>query len=54
LQRHSLFFDGASKGNPRAAGGGGVLLDLKEIKVFSYSLGINEHTNNIVEVLALW
>jgi ribonuclease HI len=54
LQRHSLFFDGASKGNPGAAGGGGVLLDPEEIKVFSYSWGIDEDTNNIAEALALW
>jgi ribonuclease HI len=54
LQRHNLFFDGASKGNPSAKGGGGVLIDPEEIKVLLYSWGINEDTNNIVEALALW
>ena len=28
LEEHCLFFDGASKGNPGASGGGGVILDL--------------------------
>jgi ribonuclease HI len=54
LQRHSLFFDGASKGNPDEASGGGVLIDPKEIKVLSYSWGIDKDTNNIAEALALW
>jgi hypothetical protein len=54
LQRHSLFFDGASKGNPGEAGGGGVIIDPEEIKVLSYSWGIDKDTNNIAEALALW
>jgi len=54
LQRHTLFFDGASKENPGEAGGGGVIIDLEEIKVLSYSWGIGKDTNNIVEALALW
>jgi ribonuclease HI len=54
LQRHSLFFDEASKGNPGEAGGGGVIIDREEIKVLSYSWGIDKNTNNIVEALALW
>jgi hypothetical protein len=53
LQRHSLFFDGASKGNPDEASGGGVIIDPKEIKVISYSWGIDKDTNNIVESLDL-
>jgi ribonuclease HI len=54
LQRHNLFFDRASKGNLSATGGGGVLIDLEEIKVLSYSWGIVKDTNNIVEALTLW
>jgi hypothetical protein len=53
LQRHSLFFDRASKGNPGEAGGGGVIIDPEEIKVLSYSWGIGKDTNNIAEDLAL-
>jgi ribonuclease HI len=54
LQRHSLFFDRASKGNHGEAGGGGVIIDPEEIKVLLYSWGIDKDTNNIVEALALW
>jgi len=54
LQRHGLFFDGASKGNPGEVGGGGVIIDLEEINVLSYSWGIDKDTNNIVVALALW
>jgi hypothetical protein len=54
LQRHSLFFDGASKGNPIEAGEGGVIIDHAEIKVLSYSWGISKDTNNIAEALSLW
>jgi ribonuclease HI len=54
LQRHSLFFDRASKGNPGEVGGGGVIIDPEEIKVLSYSWGIDKDTNNIAEALALW
>jgi len=54
LQKHSLFFDGASKGNTGATGGGGVLIDPEERKILSYSWGIGKDTNNIAEVLALW
>jgi ribonuclease HI len=54
LQRHSIFFDGASKGNPGEADGGGVIIDPEEIKVLSYSWGIDKDINNIVEALALW
>ena len=53
LQRHSLFFDEASKGNPSEAGKGGVIIDPEEIKVLSYSRGIDKDTNNIAEPLAL-
>jgi ribonuclease HI len=54
LHHHALFFDRASKGNPGAAGGGGVLLSPDETTEFTLSWGIGEDTNNIVEALALW
>jgi ribonuclease HI len=54
LQRNSLFFEKASKGNTGEAGGGGLIIDPEEIKVISYSWGIGKDTNNIVEALALW
>jgi ribonuclease HI len=54
LHQHTLFFDGASKGNPGATGGGGVLLSPDETTEFTLSWGIGDDTNNIVEALALW
>jgi ribonuclease HI len=47
---HSLFFDGASKGNPGAAGGGGIILNPEEVVVLEYSWGIGEESNNIVRI----
>ena len=49
-----MFFNGASKGNPGVAGGGGVLLDFDNIMEFSFSYGLGVGTNNIVESLVLW
>lgn len=54
FQRHILFFDGASKGNLETAGGGGVLFNPNEVLELSYSWGIGEYMNNIVEALSLW
>jgi hypothetical protein len=54
LQRHSLFFDRASNGNPSEADGRGVIIDPEEIKVLSYSWGIVKDTNNIAKALTLW
>ena len=48
-----MFFDGASKGNPRLAGVGGVLFDSKGNKMKEYLWGIDKNTNNGVEWLAL-
>ena len=49
----SLFFDGASKGNPGIVGAGGVIFDHKGIKQKEYAWGIGRETNNGVEWYAL-
>ena len=49
----SLFFDGASKGNPRLAGADEVLFDSKGNKMNEYSWGIGKKTNNGAEWLTL-
>jgi ribonuclease HI len=54
LEDHCLFFDGASKGNPGAAGGGGVLLNPVGDLTLSYAWGLGQDTNNRAEALALW
>lgn len=38
--KHILFFDGASKGNPRVAGGGGVLVNPNGQLDLSYAWGL--------------
>jgi ribonuclease HI len=52
--KHILFFDGASKGNPGVAGGGGVLLNPDGQLELSYAWGLGVETNNRAEALALW
>ena len=42
----SLFFDGASKGNSRMAGTGGVYFNSEGIKLKEYAWGIDRKTNN--------
>jgi hypothetical protein len=54
LGMHSLTFDGASKGNPGPAGGGGFLLDPLGMLEVTYSWGLGIETNNMAEALALW
>ena len=49
----SLFFDVASKGNPRMAGVGGVYLNYEGIKLKEYAWRIGRKTNNGAEWLAL-
>jgi len=44
-----LFFNGASKDNPGAAGGGGVIINLEEHKEITYSWSIDFGTNNQAE-----
>ena len=43
---NSLFFDGASKGNPGMAGARGVYFSSKCIKLKEYAWGITKKTNN--------
>jgi len=49
----TIFFDGASKGNPGRSGAGGIIYYTNGCKeCFSWGLGIK--TNNQAEVLGLW
>eukprot|EP00253_Pinus_taeda_P007428 PITA_07428 len=54
LEEHCLFFDGASKGNPGATGGGGVLLKPDGSTELRYHWGLGIESNNRAEALALW
>ena len=54
LEEHCLFFDGASKGNPWASDGGGVILDPGGETILSFAWGLGHDSNNRVEALALW
>ena len=54
LNIHCLFFDGASKGNPGIAGGGGVLLGPDGSDVLRFAWGLGRESNNRAEALALW
>lgn len=49
-----LLFDGASKGNPGRAGGGGILLDPNGATKLSFAWGLGFATNNQAEYLVLW
>ena len=49
-----LFFDGASKGNPGKAGGGGVFVSPAGTVVSSYAWGIGIDSNNTAEFCGLW
>ena len=49
-----LFFDGASKGNPGAAGGGGVFVSASGAIVSNYAWGLGIESNNTTEFCALW
>ena len=54
LEEYCLFFDGASKGNPGASGGGGVILDPGGKPILSYAWGLGHDSNNRAEALSLW
>lgn len=54
LNEHCLFFDGASKGNPGFAGGGGVLLCPNGSEQLRFAWGLGKESNNRAEALALW
>ena len=49
----TIFFDGASKGNPGAAGAGGVIYDPNGVKRDTFSWGIGQKSNNQAEILSL-
>jgi ribonuclease HI len=49
-----LSFDGASKGNPGLAGGGGIVESPNGSTILSYAWGLGTETNNRAEALALW
>ena len=49
-----LFFDGASKGNPGMAGGGGVIVNPDGAVEVEYCWNIGHETNNIAEAYGLW
>jgi ribonuclease HI len=49
-----LLFDGALKGNPGRAGGGGILLEPNGSTKLSFAWGLGIASNNQAEFLALW
>jgi ribonuclease HI len=49
-----LSFDGASKGNPGQAGGGGLIVKPNTEVMVRYAIGLGIATNNHVEAMALW
>ena len=49
-----LFFDGASKGNPRRVGGGGVVIDPDGKVEIEYYWNIVYDSNNMAEAYGLW
>ena len=49
-----LFFDDASKGNPRKAGGGGVIICPEGNIEVEYYWNIGFDSNNMAEVYGLW
>ena len=50
----NLFFDGASKGNPGKAGGGGVVINPTGTVEIEYSWNIGHDSNNMAEAYGLW
>lgn len=51
---HTLYFDGASKGNPGRAGAGAVIYDNTGKEIWSKALFVgNRHTNNVAEYTGL-
>ena len=49
-----LFFDGASKGNPGIAGGGGGVMSHEGNNEYEYYWNIGKDTNNMAEAYGLW
>ena len=54
LNEPCLFFDGASKGNPGAAGCGGVIIMENGNVISNYSWGLGTESNNIAEFCGLF
>ena len=54
LDEWCLFFDGASKGNPGQAGGGGIIIEPSGNLYMSYAWGLGYASNNQAEFLVLW
>jgi len=52
--KYIFFFNGASKGNPGVAGGGGILVGPNGLPGISFAWGLGIETNNKAEALALW
>lgn len=48
-RRHCLYFDGASKHNPRKAGVGGIIFYLAGKENVTYEWGLGEVSNNKAE-----
>ena len=49
-----MFFDGASKGNPGKAGGGGVVINPRGKVEIEYTWNIGQDSNNMAEAYGLW
>ena len=49
-----LFFGGASKGNPRMAGGGGVIINPEGKIEMEYLWNIGNYSNNTDEAYGIW
>eukprot|EP00253_Pinus_taeda_P008973 PITA_08973 len=49
----TIFFDGASKGNPGSAGAGGVIYSIDGIAKDCFSWGLGQKSNNQAEILGL-
>ena len=49
----TIFFDGASKGNPRISGAGGLVFSPDRLIKFSYSRGLGTMSKNQVESYGL-
>eukprot|EP00253_Pinus_taeda_P007860 PITA_07860 len=51
--RPTLFFDGASKNNPGAAGAGGIIKDQNGVPICRYEWGLGKASNNAAEAYSL-
>jgi len=54
LNEPSLFFDGASKGNPGLAGAGGLISSADGITINRFAWGLGIESNNVAEFCGLW